>query len=86
MKVNTLFIALRAAHALAASGPQPPPSVATSRQPSKTILPALSEILAVQATARPASPTSDVKGVAFDRIVQIWLENIDFEVSRRPSF
>ncbi|KAK3384396.1 phosphoesterase family-domain-containing protein [Lasiosphaeria ovina] len=79
MKVNTLFIALRAAHALAASGPQPPPSVATSRQPSKTILPALSEILAVQATARPASPTSDVKGVAFDRIVQIWLENIDFE-------
>jgi acid phosphatase len=52
---------------------------ATSSYPTKppfsTIQPALTDIRAAQATAMPASPTSDVKGKAFDRIVQIWLEN-----------
>jgi acid phosphatase len=52
---------------------------ATSSYPTKppfsTIQPALTDIRAAQATVMPASPTSNVQGKAFDRIVQIWLEN-----------
>ncbi|KAJ5106522.1 phosphoesterase-domain-containing protein [Penicillium angulare] len=43
--------------------------------------PALSEIREAQATTLPEVSTSDVKGVAFNRFYQIWLENIDFEAS-----
>jgi acid phosphatase len=46
-----------------------------TRPPTSTIEPALSDIQAAQATQTPLSPVSDVKGIAFDRIVQIWLEN-----------
>jgi hypothetical protein len=46
-----------------------------TRPPVSTIQPALSSIYAAQATAVPLSPVSNVKGAAFDRIVQIWLEN-----------
>ncbi|KAE9380393.1 phosphoesterase-domain-containing protein [Stipitochalara longipes BDJ] len=44
-----------------------------------TIEPALTDIRAAQATAIPSSPTSNVKGKAFDRIIHIWLENTDFD-------
>jgi hypothetical protein len=52
---------------------------ATTTYPARptfsTIEPALSAIRAAQATAIPSSPTSNVKGKAFDRIIHIWLEN-----------
>lgn len=50
-----------------------------TRPPVSTIQPALSSIYAAQATAVPLSPVSNVKGAAFDRIVQIWLENTDYD-------
>jgi len=50
-------------------------STTTSRPPESTIEPSLTQILATQATQAALSPLSNVKGVAFNRIVQIWLEN-----------
>ncbi|KAK5791454.1 hypothetical protein VI817_006763 [Penicillium citrinum] len=49
--------------------------VATTSEPS------LSDIKVAAATARPESPTSNVKGLAFDRFYQVWLENIDYDDS-----
>jgi acid phosphatase len=46
-----------------------------SRSPFSTIEPTLSSIVATEPSSTPLVSTSDVKGVAFDRIVQIWLEN-----------
>ena len=37
--------------------------------------PSLEEIQAAQATVLPHSPVSNVKGLAFNRFVNIWLEN-----------
>jgi len=37
-----------------------------------------SAVYAAQATATSSSPTSNVKGAAFDRFVTIWMENTDF--------
>jgi acid phosphatase len=42
-------------------------------QTIQTSEPTLPEIQA--ATTLPLSPTSNVKGVAFDRFIQVWLEN-----------
>ncbi|KAF4553116.1 Acid phosphatase-like protein 2 [Elsinoe fawcettii] len=39
------------------------------------------DVYAAQATARTDSPTSSVKGKAFDRFVQVWLENTDYEAA-----
>lgn len=36
------------------------------------------DVARAAATARTNSPTSNVKGKAFDRIVIIWLENTDY--------
>lgn len=36
-------------------------------------------VYAAQATAKTESPTSHVKGKAFDRFVTIWFENTDFQ-------
>jgi hypothetical protein len=44
-------------------------------QTIQTSEPTLPEIQAAAATALPLSPTSNVKGVAFDRFIQVWLEN-----------
>ncbi|KAK0641012.1 phosphoesterase family-domain-containing protein [Cercophora newfieldiana] len=55
------------------------PSPETTRSPFSTIQPSLNSIFAEQGTVTPSSPTSNVEGKAFDRIVQIWLENIDFD-------
>ncbi|KGO69482.1 Phosphoesterase [Penicillium italicum] len=43
--------------------------------------PTQAEIDAARATALPYSPVSNVKGLAFDRFVNIWLENTDFETA-----
>ncbi|KAA8644621.1 hypothetical protein EYZ11_008000 [Aspergillus tanneri] len=47
--------------------------VATSKEPSQT------EFEAAVASTEPYSPVSSVKGLAFDRFFQVWLENIDFD-------
>lgn len=38
-------------------------------------------VAAAQATAKTSSPTSHVKGKAFDRIAIIWLENTDYDLA-----
>lgn len=43
--------------------------------------PSQSEIEAAAASTEPYSPVSNVKGLAFDRFFQVWLENI---VCRKP--
>ncbi|KAJ5646200.1 Acid phosphatase [Penicillium lividum] len=40
--------------------------------------PALSQIKAAMATTLPESPVSNVKGVAFDRFYQVWMENVGY--------
>lgn len=47
--------------------------VATTSEPS------VSDINKAAATTLPEVTTSDVKGVAFNRFYQVWLENIDYE-------
>jgi acid phosphatase len=37
------------------------------------------DVYAAQATALTESPTSKVKGKAFDRYVSIWFENTDYD-------
>lgn len=39
------------------------------------------DVAAARATARTLSPTSSVKGRTFDRFVNIWLENTDFDMA-----
>ena len=70
---------------LAARGALAATTTYAARPTFSTIQPALSAILATQATALPASPTSNVKGAAFDRIIQIWLENTVSHSSCDPS-
>ncbi|KAI6375411.1 hypothetical protein MCOR25_002977 [Pyricularia grisea] len=80
MRLSIAAIALASllAPATATTGP---PAVQSSRPAQTEISPSLKEILATQATANASSPTSDVKGVAFDRIIQIWLENTNFQAA-----
>ncbi|KAH8674306.1 acid phosphatase [Xylariales sp. PMI_506] len=42
---------------------------------------ATSDVYAAQATAKTSSPTSNVKGKAFDRFVIVWLENTDYDLA-----
>ncbi|KAL4779598.1 phosphoesterase family-domain-containing protein [Aspergillus varians] len=49
------------------------PQLATTTQPS------LSDIVTSAAIVEPYSPISNVEGLAFNRIFQVWFENIDFE-------
>lgn len=42
---------------------------------------ATASVAAAQATAKTSSPTSHVKGKAFDRIAIIWLENTDYDLA-----
>ncbi|RHZ47000.1 uncharacterized protein CDV56_103846 [Aspergillus thermomutatus] len=48
-------------------------------QTSSEQYPSLVEIEAAQATVQPYSPVSNVRGLAFNRFVNIWLENTDFD-------
>jgi acid phosphatase len=41
----------------------------------------VADVYAAQATALTLSPTSKVKGKAFDRYVSIWFENTDYETA-----
>lgn len=41
------------------------------------------EVAAAAATAKTSSPTSHVRGKAFDRFVIIWLENTDYEMAAK---
>ena len=52
--------------------------------PQADIYPApdAADVYAAQATAKTLSPTSHVKGAAFDRFVQIWLENTDYDSAK----
>jgi hypothetical protein len=61
------------------------PEVYTTRPPSSTYEPSLSAIMAAQATVMPEVVTSDVKGVAFNRFYNLWLENVDANVSLPKS-
>jgi acid phosphatase len=45
-------------------------------QTATTSEPALAQIQAAAATTKPEITTSNVKGLAFDRFYQVWLENI----------
>jgi acid phosphatase len=45
------------------------------------------DVYAAQATALTESPTSHVKGKAFDRYVSIWFENTDYDMAAAdPNF
>ncbi|PYH91993.1 phosphoesterase-domain-containing protein [Aspergillus ellipticus CBS 707.79] len=50
-------------------------------QTSSEEYPSLAEIAAKQASVQPFSPVSNVAGLSFDRFVNIWLENTDFDVA-----
>jgi hypothetical protein len=39
------------------------------------------DVAAARATAKTLSPTSHVKGKAFDRLAIIWLENTDYDLA-----
>ncbi|KAN0110208.1 acid phosphatase [Hyaloscypha variabilis] len=57
---------------------------ATAASPTATDV---ADVYAAQATALTLSPTSNVKGAAFDRYVSIWFENTDFETAQAdPNF
>lgn len=45
-------------------------------QTATTSEPALADIRAATATTKPEVTVSNVKGLAFDRFYQVWLENI----------
>ncbi|KAK4234025.1 hypothetical protein C8A03DRAFT_19008 [Achaetomium macrosporum] len=87
MKYSKLFFGASVALAGGAlAGVTTEPTPLSSRPPETTVEPALSSISAGQATAVPQSPVSNVAGKGFDRIVQIWLENTNFDASARdPS-
>lgn len=42
---------------------------------------AAADVAAARATAKTSSPTSNVKGKAFDRFVVIWSENTDYDMA-----
>ncbi|KAJ5139756.1 Acid phosphatase [Penicillium atrosanguineum] len=60
-------------------------AVLARAQIATTSEPAISQITAAAASTKPESPTSDVKGLAFDRFYQVWLENIDYEDAAADS-
>ncbi len=84
MKANLLGAAVLARSALAGVTSEPKPI--SSRPPQSTIEPTLSSIYAAAATTEPQSPVSNVGGKAFDRIIQIWLENTDYNVRFATAF
>lgn len=42
---------------------------------------AVAAVEAARATAKTLSPVSSIRGKTFDRFVQIWLENTDFDMA-----
>jgi acid phosphatase len=82
MKGAVLPVALLAGGVYA--GATTEPAYTTTRPAISTISPSASAVASAAASATASSPVSDVKGVAFDRFIQIWLENQDYNV-RRPA-
>jgi hypothetical protein len=74
------FVAAAVMAGSALAGMTTDPEVLTTRPPSSTYEPSISAIMAAQATIMPEAPTSDVKGVAFNRFFNLWLENVDANV------
>ncbi|KAK9470797.1 phosphoesterase family-domain-containing protein [Dipodascopsis tothii] len=70
--IHLLPLLAAAAPALAATTSYPVPTYST-------IEPSLTAIEAAAATAVVGEPTSGVSGKVFDRFVQIWLENTDYD-------
>jgi acid phosphatase len=60
---------------IAAAGSALATTTYPSRPPQSTIEPTLTQIEATAATASSLSPLSNVKGVAFDRFYEVFLEN-----------
>ncbi len=71
---STFAVASLASAALAAPAPAPAPASPTATDAA--------DVYAAQATALTLSPTSNIKGKAFDRYVSIWFENTDFETAQ----
>ncbi|OQE46867.1 hypothetical protein PENCOP_c001G00421 [Penicillium coprophilum] len=69
MFTKQLLLAFVGALALAAA------KTTTEKNPTQA------EIDAARATVLPYSPVSNVKGLAFDRFVNIWFENTDFDTT-----
>jgi acid phosphatase len=55
-------------------------------QTSSEQYPSIAEIEAAQATVQPYSPVSNVRGLAFNRFVNIWLENTVCDTLLKSSF
>jgi acid phosphatase len=53
-------------------------SASASEPAESTVQPPKTAIDAAAATQSALSPVSDVKGAAFDRFYQVWLENTDY--------
>lgn len=58
-----------------------PAASSASRPPSSTVEPSYAAIQSTAATTTPLSPVTNVKGLAFDRFYQIWMENIDYSAA-----
>lgn len=54
---------------------------ATLAAPASPTATDVADVYAAQATALTESPTSNVKGKAFDRYVSIWFENTDYDMA-----
>ncbi|KIW13110.1 hypothetical protein PV08_08297 [Exophiala spinifera] len=52
-----------------------------SRPAEATVEPSVAAIQSAAAAVKPLSPTSNVKGLAFDRFYQVWLENTDYQAT-----
>ncbi|KAL8418718.1 hypothetical protein RB594_002070 [Gaeumannomyces avenae] len=82
MRLSTTLVGLAALLGSAASATLTgPPVIRKGKPPQQAPKMSLDEIRAAQATARVSSPTSNVKGVAFDRFIQIWLENTNYNAA-----
>lgn len=73
--VGTLALA-----SLAVAGPcKPHTTTSTVEWETAYTATAASDVAAAAATAKTSSPTSKVKGKAFDRVVYIWFENENYD-------
>jgi acid phosphatase len=81
MLSSAIFLLLAAANLAAGAS-----TTFAKPTPEATFEPSLSQIAATAATATPLSPQSNVTGVAFDRLIQVWLENtVSLKSSELPD-
>ncbi|KAK6380610.1 hypothetical protein LTS17_004810 [Exophiala oligosperma] len=77
--LSSAVILLAAGH-LALAAPTSTSSYA-SRPAESTFEPSAAAIHSAAATVKPLSPKSNVKGLAFDRFYQVWMENTDYQAT-----